>query len=207
MSNATTAESDRGAIVAALAAERHPACLLGEGGEILFVNAAWDRFARENGGAPACLGEHLVGKTYFNYVDGARPRAFYEGVWMRVLGGREIAVESECNSASTLRRLRTTFGPVQLGPHRAVTVLHRVLRQREVGPLAPAPADLARWAGPDGRLVACTSCRCLRRVDQQGWDFVPAVIEASAPATHVFCPDCASRLDAPGAVRILRGPP
>jgi hypothetical protein len=187
-----TFELDRAA--AALEAEPHPTCLLGVAGEIMAVNAAWDAFARLNGGAPACLGENLRGKNYFNYIDGIAPRSHYESVWHRVLSGVTMTVESECNSDTMLRDLRSSFRPVMLGGMGAVVVTHRLLRQRDVPGAWTTPPDLAQWVNEDGRLVMCSSCRCVRRVDRGGWDFVPILLQASSATLHAFCPDCEVRL-------------
>jgi hypothetical protein len=186
-------ELDRTA-TALVEAEPDPACLLGEGGEILAVNTAWDAFARQNGGAPGCLGENLLGKNYFNYIDGVGPRTYYESVWHRALGGARVTFESECNTGATLRQISCSFRPLKIGPTIAVLVSHQVVRQREVSELT-APLDPAPWIGGDGQLVMCSACRSARRADGAGWGFVPGLIGLSAVTPlYTFCPSCEARL-------------
>lgn len=180
-------------LIRRLQAEPHSACLLGRGGEILFVNAAWNRFAAENGGAPGCLGERVVGKTYFNFIDGAAPRAFFEGVWLRVLAGRSVTLRSECSTPTVVRELSSLFLPVTLGGDPGAAVIHSVTRSSPVA-VAAGTGDLSPWIGPGGRIDACTGCRRVRRVDAGGWDLVPALIEVPPPARWGFCPLCASLL-------------
>jgi hypothetical protein len=178
-------------LVARLEAEPHSACLLGRGGVILFVNAAWDRFAVENGGAPGCLGERIIGKTYFNFIDGAAPRAFFEGAWLRVLAGRPVTLRSECSTGTVSRELSTRLLPITVGRDPGAAVIHEV--ERIVPVEAPREcADPARWVGVGGCVEGCTACRRLRRADGSGWDLVPALIEKPPPAHWGFCPICAS---------------
>ncbi|MFT3917703.1 MAG: hypothetical protein QM704_27560 [Anaeromyxobacteraceae bacterium] len=100
------------------------ACLLGPGGEILYVNDGWDRFARENGGAPGALGEHLLGKRYASYVGGREPRSFFEGLWLRVVGGQPVSYRDGCDSALVHRKVFTSFTPVRLGASFGALVVH-----------------------------------------------------------------------------------
>ncbi len=102
------------------------ACLLGPGGEILYVNDGWDRFARENGGAPGALGEHLLGKRYAAYVGGREPRSFFEGLWLRVVGGQPVSYRAECDSDVARRTIFTSFTPVRLGASFGALVVHQV---------------------------------------------------------------------------------
>lgn len=185
---------DLGRLRLALATEPSPACLLGPGGEILAVNEAWDRFARENGGAPGCLGAQLLGKTYFNYIDGTGPRAYYEGLWLKVLAGAEVTVQSECSSAAVIRELRSCFTPISLGGDRGACVVHTVVAQRPVEASETECADLRRFTDAGGVVRSCTSCRKVRRADGSGWEFVPALLEATPRVVQVFCPACAAEL-------------
>jgi hypothetical protein len=178
-------------LVHRLEAEPHSACVLGRGGVILHVNAAWDRFALENGGAPDCLGERIVGKTYFNFIDGAAPRAFFEGAWLRVLAGCPVTLRSECSTATVSRELSTRLLPVTVGRDPGAAVIHAVERVVPVPGLRGCP-DPARWIGEGGCVDSCTACRRVRRTDGSGWDLVPELIAKPPPAHWGFCPLCAS---------------
>ncbi|MFO0585279.1 MAG: hypothetical protein U0229_23615 [Anaeromyxobacter sp.] len=114
------------------------ACLLGPGGEILYVNDGWDRFAHENGGAPGALGEHLLGKRYASYVGGREPRSFFEGLWLRVVGGQPVSYRAECDSARERRKLFTSFTPVRLGASFGALVVHELAVEEPAPPLHEA---------------------------------------------------------------------
>lgn len=176
-------------LLARLEAEPNSACVLGEGGEILAVNAAWDRFAAENGGAPGCIGATVIGKTYFNFIDGGPPRAYFEGAWLRVLAGRAVTVRSECSSAEVVRQLSSLFLPVRIAGVPGAAVIHSVLRVDPVGTPAE-PLRLATYLRVDGRVLACTSCRRVQRADGSAWDLHPGLIDAPPPADFAFCPSC-----------------
>lgn len=116
------------------------ACLLGPGGEILYVNDGWDRFARENGGAPGALGEHLLGKRYASYVGGREPRSFFEGLWLRVVGGQPVSYRAGCDSDVARRTMSTSFTPVRFGSSFGAIVVH-VIEDVDAAPALHGAAD------------------------------------------------------------------
>jgi len=187
-----------GALVA-LAAERSSACLLDDRLRFVAVNAAWEAFARANGGTATCLGLALAGTTYHQHVEGAAPRSKVERELARALMGRSVAVESECSTPDLLRLIRTHYLPVRdadPGPITGVLVVHTTLREAPFGAERPAAApDEATYRAADGLISVCSCCRRVRRaLAPPGWDFVPAYL-ASPPAgvSHVLCAACATQ--------------
>lgn len=175
------------AAAAQLEAEQASACLLGEHGEILAVNGAWDRFARDNGGSPGCLGRELVGQTYFNFIEGLGPRSFFEGVWLRVLAGLPVRVDGDCSSPGQPRDLSSQFLPVRLGNVRGAAILHSTTARASAGTSAPRLSD---YAGTDGTLTSCTSCGRVLRRDGRSWDFLVALPFRRGAGPDTWCPTC-----------------
>jgi hypothetical protein len=194
-----TADQDQGPLssaLEALAAERASSCLLDAAGRFVAVNAAWDRFAHENGGGTGCLGARLVGTAYASHVDGAAPRAKLEEELARSLGGASFGVDSECNSPDTLRLLRTHHVPVRGTDDDAVVgvmLVHAVVHEAPMGAARPIlPPDEARYRRGDGLVLMCSCCRRVHRAGSVGlWEFVPAYLESPpVPVTHGFCAPC-----------------
>jgi hypothetical protein len=185
-----TGDRALGRVRDAIADERASACALGVDGEILLVNAAWDAFARENGGAPDCLGERVVGRRYFAFLD-APLRAYHEAAWLRVLAGRATVLVSGCGAPGRPCQLSTHLVPVRAGPARGV-ILHATR------PLPVAPEAPVRHADGGGRVEACSACRRVRR-DGGAWEYRPECIDPWPEGVHGFCPTCARLARAAGA--------
>ena len=183
--------SERQRLAGGVAAHSTSSCLLGTAGEILLVSRSWDEFARGNGGAPACLGAHVVGKNYFSFIEGLGPRNYYETVWAQVIGGTSVSVGSECNTVTVARRLLSHFLPVKLGHVYGAVVMHAVIRDVPIADVHPIrEADAKRYLHDRGQLVACSSCRRVRSRDGSGWSFVPAYFDKSHATSFGYCRDC-----------------
>src|SRR3990172_13417691 len=74
--------------IGALAAERHPACLLDTQAAFLFVNEAWDRRAIEGGQDPSTLGGALIGTSWLLSVAGEEARRRRADLFERALRAR-----------------------------------------------------------------------------------------------------------------------
>lgn len=191
----------------ALASVSASACLIGEAGEIVHVNDAWERFARENDGAPLCLRANLLGKNYFDFIEGEAPRAFYAGVWLRAVRGLPVTVPGECNAPGRRRRIISEFLPVRLPGQYVVAAIHRVTHEEQHGlqPSFTAP-DPASFLGADGFRHACTNCRRFRHRDGSTWTHLEGLYgDAAAPTTYGFCGTCRVLLGLPGSVPPHRG--
>jgi hypothetical protein len=184
------------AAIHALAARSAPACLVDLEGTVLFLNDAWDRFARDSAGG--LVGEATVGALLVDGLQGDEPRrivrALFEGVVQRGVGGQPVAVTAECNGPDVARLVTTQVGPVGSGDDLiGLTVQHRVVRERPVAEVYPVvDGGELDYHGRDGVLEQCSCCRRTRRPDDESeWDFVPGLVAAPpADALFTYCPLC-----------------
>lgn len=183
---------------AVLTEERCSACLLDPAGRIVAVNRRWDEFAAANGGAPACLGEAVLGRPYAGFAEGEAPRAIVDDLLRQALSGTAAFAEVECNSPDRHRLLRSHFIPVGEAGAAGVTgvlAIHVTLREHAAGAVyVPAPVDALRHRHADGSYRLCLSCLRTHRPADGAWDFVPEYLaERPAPLRWVICPPCALR--------------
>ncbi len=185
---------------AILAAEASSACLLDARGVILFVNPAWDRFARENGGEPGALGEAVLGTRWLDHVRGDEVRAHHGRLLERALAGQGwsgVLHLGECNSptearlvVSRLERVLSGAGGEPVG----VAAVYTVLATRPLAELhPPVEAEAASYRRADGYVVQCACCRRVQSpAELARWDLVPALIAHRAgQVTHGLCELCA----------------
>jgi hypothetical protein len=186
--------------IRALAAERHPACLLDTQAAFIFVNEAWDRRAIEGGQDPSALGGELIGTSWVVHVAGEQARRRRAELFERALRGRgarrAVVQVGEWNTPTTAALLSTRLEPVLVngGDAIAISVVHTIVRERpiaEVYEVVDRPAGSYRVEG--GAIVQCSCCGRVQDPEQPDrWDLVPALLLAPGPATHVICDLCAA---------------
>jgi hypothetical protein len=179
-----------------LAARPAPACLVDLDGTVLFLNDAWDRFARDCAGG--LVGEATVGLRLVEGIQGDEARrivrALMEGVVQHGTGCRPMAVTTECNGPDVARLVTTQVGPVAAGTELiGLTVQHRIVRERPAAEVYPV-IELGEldYHSADGVLEQCSCCRRTRRpADPAEWDFVPGLVAAPPAETRLgYCPLC-----------------
>jgi PAS domain S-box-containing protein len=103
-------------------------------GTVFSINAAWKRFALENGGDPTAY----LGRNYFTICDGAmgESRALSSLV---AKGLREIlqaspgfACEYPCHSPTQKRWFEVMISPLDIDGHRCALLLHRNITSRKL---------------------------------------------------------------------------
>ena len=153
------------------------------GAGILWVNPAWDRFARENGAS-----ERLDG--YGSYLDGISPplREVYRRVFDRALRTGEVFEHDyECSSPDTLRRFHLRVLPIET---RGLILEHSLIAESPHPGTAEAPIE-ARFLDENGRILQCSNCRRVRIPVSYAWAWVPAWVAQAPPMmTHGICPSC-----------------
>lgn len=183
-----------------LAQAAEPALVLDRSGVILFVNEAWERFARQNGGNELAMSRGLVGSRWFDQIAGEEPRRLHrlllERAARRLGPGRDGAVVqlNESNSPELARLVATELRPV-FGADREATslsIIHRVVRQRplaEVYPPADGPPE--RWRGEQG-IVQCSCCRRVQRPEEPAeWDLsIPLLSAPPGDTCFAYCTLC-----------------
>ncbi len=167
----------------------------------MFVNEAWDRFAEENGGAPACLGDALLGTRWLDHIAGEEVRATHAALLARALspssGARGAIVQvGECNTAITSALVSTRLQPVLLHgiEPTGVAIVHETVRARPIEEVYdPVARGVESYRDGEGRLTQCSCCRRLRDpVEGGSWDLVREVVQAPpTPVVHGLCELCA----------------
>lgn len=184
---------------AALAAETNSACLLDVHGVIRFVNEAWDRFARENGGAPRALGAAVVGTRWLDHLSGDEVRVLHARLLERALAGQGwsgVVQLGECNTPTEARLVASRFERVlsrRDGEPVGIAAVHTVLTSRPMAEAhPPVEADASAYRRQDGLLVQCACCRRVQSpADPRRWDLVPRLVASPAPlVTHGLCELC-----------------
>jgi PAS domain-containing protein len=150
-------------------------------GAILWVNTAWTRFARENGGG------EIEARSYFDAISPPL-REFYEDAFGKALAtGRAFDQEYECSSADVRRVFHLRALPVEA---RALLVEHSLVIEG-AHEAESAEAIEARYLGPDDVLLQCSHCRRVRAVGTEAWDWVREWVARPHPRTsHGICPSC-----------------
>jgi hypothetical protein len=193
-----------------LAHEKDPALLLDKDGTILFVNEAWDRFARQNGGGERVASGALVGTRWFDHIAGEEPRRLHRVLLERAVrrlgpnpGGGVVQL-NEANGPETARLVATHLEPV-LGPGDTLTgvaVIHRTVRELPLTEVYPMVAGTeVRWRGEDGQVEQCSCCRRVRRPEEpEEWDLVPGLVAEPPSDVHFgYCALCLELHYAAGA--------
>ena len=186
-----------------LSRENSPALLLDREGVILFVNEAWDRFARDNGGGERVASAALVGTRWFDHIAGEEPRRLHRLLFERAVrrlgpaaGGGVIQL-NEANGPETARLVATHLEPVvgAGGVLTSVAVIHRVVRELPLSEVYPVTAgEESRWHDAAGEVEQCSCCRRVRRPQEpEEWDLVPGLV--AEPPEHVRFGYCALCLE------------
>ena len=153
---------------------------------IVWVNEAWLRFARENGGE---RGVERIGPGA-NYLNGIDPvlRGFYATAFENVmLTGEPFELDYECSSAETFRLFHMRALPIG---HEGLIIVHSRLVERPHHRRGE-PDNAALYRQATGMIVQCANCRRVRRVDGSGWDWVPEYVRQTPDgATHGICSFC-----------------
>ena len=126
-------------------------------GELLWVNAAWARFAEQNG---------MTWRTdaYKSYFDGIAPpmRDFYRTAFARALATQTVfSMEYECSSPDALRRFHCRALPIRA---HGLILEHSLITSHPHEPDAAA-ASLApeAYRRDDGFILQCSNCRRVHR--------------------------------------------
>jgi hypothetical protein len=163
-----------------------------------YCNAAWDRFAKANGGEHL-VGDRILGKPYAAFLPD--PVATYylgELLTARCRGGA-WEHEYDCSSPAVERRFRLRALPLP-GGLILMENSQRVDRAWEPGTGTADPVG-AHYCTASGTVTVCAHCKRTQRVtpgDQDQWDWVPAHVALRYPRiSHGLCPVCVEYYYAP----------
>jgi hypothetical protein len=169
--------------MAALERDRSSTAAIAPDGTIEWANAAWFRFARENGGEHAAIHER---DNYFAAIGGEAREAFEAATAECLAEGRPFEQIYECSSADVFRIFRLRMFPID---RRALLLVHDPLVALSHD-RTPEPPDEAQYRDPNGLVAQCSNCRATRAIDGS-WHWVPGWVDSlPEPVTHVTCPRC-----------------
>lgn len=154
-------------------------------GTILWLNAAWYRFAKHNDGADV-LRRFDVGCCYFDGMTEPTRRDLSAALTDALSKRTPFEQEYDCSSPAFRRVMRLRALPVEGAGF--------LLEHSEVAQ-EPATIGLGEppkiYTNPEGFVLQCSNCRKVRRVDSNTWDWVPRFVTATSPAvSHGVCDVC-----------------
>jgi hypothetical protein len=156
-------------------------------GRLAFFNAAWNRFAIENG-APALRDTWPLGRSLWDAV----PQIllpFYRAHFAESLAQlRLFQHDYECSSPTHRRTFHLRASPIADGA--ALLLVHAL--SREDLHAERLDAAEAEYLDADGIATQCAHCRRVRTPDgADRWDFVPAyVAHQRLNISHGLCGPC-----------------
>lgn len=157
--------------------------VIDDAGSILWVNAAWSRFALANGGAS----DLDDARSYFDAITPPL-RDFYRSAFANALAtGDAFDHEYECSSPDKHRLYHLRALPVDA---RALLLEHSLVT--EAAHDAPSHEAIeARYVSGDGTVLQCSHCRRIRAAAAHSWDWVKQWVVKPHPRTsHGICPSC-----------------
>ncbi len=158
-----------------------------------YLNPAWFRFAKENGGEPYISKEWGLGRSILDCVSG-EVKAFYEARWNSCLGAHEVwSHDYECSSDTLYRRYHQIVYP--MGRREGLLFVNSLVVERLHDPSARPPVKAARessYMDENGLICQCAHCRRVKNVrETERWDWVPEWVKRCPQYTsHTFCPMC-----------------
>ena len=158
---------------------------------LVYCNAAWDVFARENEGEQLER-DASIGK---NCLDGVPKflRNLYQRIYSRVLRtGTPWEHDYQCSSPTKYRIFHMRILPLRrsyllVENSLALECPHRRKRYRKLD---------VRYINRYGWIIMCAHCRRVEHFNPEGkreWHWVPSyLVSAPAPISHGLCPACIS---------------
>jgi len=161
-----------------------------------YLNAAWFRFARANGGEPAISERWGLGASIWSAIP-APLQPFYRDLFDAALAANHAPAhpsthEYECSSAEVYRRL--VLAVYRLPGACGLLLVHSSRVERPQDPRErPAQApDLSRYSHADGMIRQCSHCRRVQLAADSGeWHWIPDWVRSCPGNTsHGLCPVC-----------------
>lgn len=162
-------------------------CGIWADGRLAFFNAAWDRFASENG-EPAITRTWPIGRSIWEAVPNELQAFYRTGFADSLAHSRPFQHDYECSSPTHRRTFHMTAAPIADGV--ALLLVHS-LRREELH-VDRVDAAASAYVDRHGLVHQCVHCRRVRVPDGgDRWDFVPAfVVRQQTKISHGLCGPC-----------------
>ena len=155
----------------------------------VYCNAAWDRFALQNGGGVQVLAAQIISRNLLDFIP-SELKDYHTDLFVKARSlGRSVSHDYECSSPAAFRRFRMHIYPMQAG--RGFAVINSLTVERPHDRVSWAPDD-GVYRNSNGLIRMCANCRRTNRVGRpDAWDWVPAYMEHTRrDITHGVCPVC-----------------
>jgi len=166
---------------------------LNEGDEIVTVNSAWNRFARENG-APEALGPRVLWRPVWAFISDGTTSLIYRHLIKAAREGRIIDFCIRCDGPSVVRLARMRMHQLRSGlvEVRVRTIEKMARRFIPIEPVARSLAGDAQWCGWCQRIEIMPGCWLPAEAAQR--DAGDGVWERPLHVRHGSCPQCIGRM-------------
>jgi len=137
--------------------------------QIVYVNNAWESFAVDNDGMPSCAFSRLKYAIIWDELADAETRMIYRTIFSKARdSGHSVAFQLHCDSADTIRILKSTVIPL---PQNWIEVRFELVEEKKRDPDA-----VQQLYGDDrGIITMCSYCGDLK--DAQGnWQAIETEI-------------------------------
>jgi hypothetical protein len=157
-----------------------------------YVNPAWLKFARDNGGESA-ISEHFTIGTSIAEAFSGPLKTYYLGIYSDLLSTGEVwHHEYECSAENIYRLYHQTIYPLR--NKAGLLVVNSLLVEQPHGiGLSQATKHLLKtYQEPNGLITGCSHCKRVRRVlTPDVWDWISQWNETvPANMSHSLCPLC-----------------
>jgi hypothetical protein len=173
-------------LVGALDASPLISYVLNSSYRIVYCNAAWDRFATENG-APELTQGAVLGTDFRRTLGGDLLPFYLQAIDQVAQTGAVWEWVYECSSPELFRKFQMRVQPLQKAGWLVTNA--RVVERPHIDAVR---ASLNDYASEYDLITICSNCRRSRRIDRPTeWDFVPTHLDRGLTnISHGLCPLC-----------------
>jgi len=159
---------------------------------LAYLNPAWFRFARRNGGETSVEPHWGLGRSILDAMP-EQLRVFYRNAYQACLdSGRSWTQAYECSSDTQCRAFSQVAYP--LGNAEGLLIAHSLIVEKAHDPVQRPACEPNETSYRDshGLLHQCAHCRRVKNLqEEERWDWVPEwVRQIPARSSHTFCPPC-----------------
>lgn len=161
--------------------------------DIIYLNPAWVRFAKENDKRENTLKKFQIGTPILKGIKGEVIKKFYSQNYREVLeNGSVWNLEYECSSNNVYRTFHQVTYP--LGNGEGLLIINSLLVKMPIENVEKTTYEAIskRYTQPTGFITQCCNCRNCQRVEQpEIWDWVPDWVEQMPNnCSHSICSTC-----------------
>lgn len=155
---------------------------------ITYCNAAWDRFAGDNGGRGVTRAE-VQGRYLFDMIAGDARTKYHAAFESSLRTGDRWQQQYECSSAHLYRQFMMFLYPGKATP--GLLVVNSLLVETPHERVAHGALE-AEYQSATGLVVMCCGCRRTLRVSADDvWDWVPQYVSHPPNlVSHGLCGPC-----------------